>query len=157
MRTWLSFQKPATRPIEWPVSSTIRSKSPVKMPKKKTQRKALQKYKDRVADVLKKPHLKDPTLTSLMSHSWTGCNSTFGTSFVDFPRHKAMLPHRRFQKSRLTSGVVRRGSSLTKVGTVHIPIVQKNGETMLHTASHVCYAPQCLVNLLSSKSDEEKA
>jgi hypothetical protein len=126
------------------------------MPKKKTQRKALQKYKDRVADVLKKPHLKDPdpNLANVTFLDW--CNSTFGTSFVDFPRHKAILLHRRFQKSRLTSGVVRRGSSLT-IGTVHIPIVQKNGETMLHTASHVCYAPQCLVNLLSSKSDEEKA
>jgi hypothetical protein len=46
---------------------------------------------------------------------------------------------------------------VTKVGTVHIPVVQENGETMMHTASHVFYVPQCPVNLLSASLMKSKA
>ncbi|KAN0085047.1 hypothetical protein V8E54_001514 [Elaphomyces granulatus] len=46
---------------------------------------------------------------------------------------------------------------ITKVGTVHIPVVQENGRTMMHTASNVFYVPQCPVNLLSASLMKKRA
>ena len=46
---------------------------------------------------------------------------------------------------------------VTKVGTVHIPVVQENGKTMTHTASNVFYVPQCPVNLLSASLMKKRA
>ena len=46
---------------------------------------------------------------------------------------------------------------VTKVGTVHIPVVQENGRTMMHKVSNVFYVPQCPVNLLSASLMKKRA